>query len=130
MEKKIALSIEEMQNLRKLGVGTSGASLYYFYDALYDSYDLKLMCDGLYDEYSCSPTLTLQEVLELLPETITFGLELHELQLHNKNGIKYSFYDGGCEEEAILVWFINKEELINNAYDALCWCAKNGYLNK
>ncbi len=97
----------------------------------------------------CVPTFTLQDIIELLPDEIKYSDgKSHHLSFE-KDSIRYSYQD--FEDECVSVIcdfnemriysepqylegrntiiFDNPKNLLGCAYEMLCWCAENGYLN-
>lgn len=119
---KQTLSIEQMQHLNELGVDTRTASLCWvcllsepyisFYDKEYPQEDTKVI-----------PAFTLQDILDLLPHNVDNELFLFIEKGKNKWRIGYT----DKESEEIFEDF-SDEELIDAAYEMLCWCVENGYL--
>lgn len=119
---KQVLSIEQMQHLNELGVDTSKASMCWvclnsepylsFYNKDYPQDDDKVI-----------PTFTLQEILDLLPKKIDEVDVLIINPCKNIWSVSYAEEDTG----ELYGGFI-KEELIDAAYEMLCWCIGNEYL--
>jgi len=137
--KEQVLSIEQMQHLQDLGVDTSDASMtwmLYPYEEKQTGLSLRKW-DTFKEPFRsehCVPAFTLQDIIELLPESI----------MDDKNeiykGTKYWYYltitpswvvsydEGKGFLEPIKCCI--SESLIDVAYNMLCWCAENNYLNK
>lgn len=131
------LSIEQMQHLQELGVDTSKASIiliasdynddivewdeiisyeddeisFEYFDAETGNYDHS------YRKY-CG-VFTLQDILDLLPKTI------------NKEEILigWSQKGGWCIDYFGISPTIRNEHLIEAAYEMLCWCLENGFID-
>jgi hypothetical protein len=126
---KQCLDIHQMQHLKELGVDTKTASLCWvclnsepyisFYDKEYPQEDTKVI-----------PAFTLQDILDLLPNLI------HSQEEENNYWLEFG--TAMVDEEW---WYIrymsvygvklNYEEhvhLIDAAYEMLCWCIVNGYV--
>lgn len=127
--KQQVLSIEQMKHLQELGLDTSNASM------CWTNFDNETAVLSVHDEYcyemsalQSTPTFTLQDILELLPKAIrdTDGL-LYEFKmeystLHKDWDIGYYYYD------IILSYLSEGENILNAAYDMLCWCIENGHV--
>ena len=134
------LSLEQMNQLKELGVDTSKASMCYI--SKYTSCDfddgdeIVVVCNDfnkrLYNEFG--PAFTLQDIIELLPAKIQRNTE-YDLTIY-KDFLLYS-----CEGKNQCVAcrpliFFNAVELftdieiglIGAAYEMLVWVAENGYL--
>lgn len=138
---KQVLSIEQMQHLNRLGVDTSKASmvLLYFNDEgeIIDWYDADEFSEKFIQLYDAETgnydhsyrmycgVFTLQDILDLLPYTIEENfLTITKDTMNNKvvYFIGYEDIDGAASPV-----FIN-EYTIDSAYEMLCWCAENGYV--
>lgn len=130
---KQCLSIEQMEHLKEIGVNVDNASFcvntehedkhIFTYDTYYSLI-----------EYSCEtqPVFTLQDILDLLPVTVksdyfgvqdTFYLDLGASEVNKQNWfVQYCSSDGGCYQLS------ENKELIDAAYEMLCWCIENGYV--
>lgn len=120
---KQCLSIEQMQHLKELGVDTSKASMKWvnkYQNAFGDNWEKVPVSVNLDTEYyqSFGYAFTLQDVLELLPIKIE-GCRL-EFDRH-----KVSYFDYMNERTIKLT---RKQNLIDAAYEMLCWVIENGYL--
>lgn len=136
MEEQV-LSIKQMRHLQELGLDTSDASMYWarvchgsrINDNTKGKWFLSLQktfqtCG--FTRYETLPTYTLQDILGKLPQYIhpfaskrikfTWVLEKDTIAYRN---IEY-FYD--CFK------YFTDDSLINAAYDMLCWCIENEYL--
>ena len=111
------LSIEQMKHLKELGLDTSDASMCFEWNES-DSDNMvvtSLDADTNYDYYRT--TYTLQDILDKLPCFI--GKEALTIQkLANSYTCLY------MEPYKIT----ESKELINAAYEMLCWCIENGYV--
>ena len=132
--KKIALSIEQMKRLKELGVDTSDASMAWCKRDGFDNYDFLLPNTEAHVEWGCvvrdEPTFTLQETLNILPKTIKVGYRQYEtlcIRWDDYNGAWAMDYRNDSYMSDIDVYICNSD-LLEAAYELLCWCAKNGYL--
>lgn len=143
---KQCLNISQMQHLKDLGVHTSKASMYWVRlvrlpkvknkekEVLIDWF-LDLQKEHMhvgYDEYECFPTFTLQDILDLLPSTISIETtdEINEYWLElgvSERNKSYWFVQYRSIEDSIYV-IRGNENLIDAAYEMLCWCIENGYI--
>lgn len=127
---KQTLSIEQMQHLKNLGVDTSKAT---FCVNVADEDKHIFTYDTYYSliEYSCEthPVFTLQDVLDLLPKEIMPHTTPYSLYIdYQEMRVAYCFVDreGMCWLEP--TFSIDEKELIDAAYEMLCWVIENGYL--
>lgn len=131
MKDNQALTIEQMQKLQNLGVDTSKASMIWDWQPGSDCYEL-LVYEGsefYYDEKSIN-TFTLQDILEFIPREIdhyklmivNYGC-YPDLSMWELGYFRHSVYD----ESASLMSFTNSS-LLDNAYQMLLWCIRNGHL--
>lgn len=131
MEKQV-LSINQMQHLKELGVDTSKASMHWQFlptaDAIINETDeleekpcLFVSQPNMKHEY---PAFTLQDMLDIMPEII----DAHIFTIEKEYGLWSCMYLESYTRSIIRIK--TNKELINAAYEMLCWCAENGYLNK
>lgn len=142
MSKKV-LDIKQMQHLKELGVDTSKGSMYWH--KITNTFTEKVENDWYLDiresvdlpeitlisrKLETVPTFTLQDILDLLPICIIHEGENCELC------IQRMYFKGGKIMHAVYYrlqynvhWYVMQsyEELIDSAYEMLCWCIKNGY---
>lgn len=120
--KKIALSIKQMNHLRKLGLDTSDASLCWTQDPNGEIWRL-----GIHDEFCYEssymnpvPAYTLHDILDKLPESIgAFDLYMRKICSHYVIG--YCF--GNETKESCM-----EKNIIDAAYELLVWCIEEGYV--
>ena len=117
------LSIEQMNHLQELGIDTNKASMCLLKPA-----------EGKYHifEHVCPvPTFSLLDILDSLPVLIEHDFSKFELR------IKRFVYENGkimyavlYEKQDSIDWYImqSNENLIDSAYEMLCWCILNGYI--
>lgn len=153
MKNKV-LSIAQMRHLRDLGVETNNASMVIIYT---DSDGCVMDWDEVQEEYTHPEPMeifrdlydadssyydhsyredcgvfTLQDILEILPEYIPINDEQsydNEAELFiNRKSCRYVYAD--CEGHNL--YTANEghyNNVLESAYNLLCWCAENGYLN-
>lgn len=136
---KQCLSIEKMKHLQALGLDTSKASAYWHRVVRMRTNDVVTNWFVSFSEPSqCLATMkvetvqtfTLQDILDLLPNLIS-----------NQEDENNYWLEFGTSEEDNEWWYIrytsvygttvNYEEdeyLIDAAYEMLCWCIENGYI--
>lgn len=119
---KQVLSIEQMKHLKELGLDTSDGSMCFEWNES-DSDNMVVTspdADTNYDYYH--GTYTLQDILNKLPCFIGNQVfTIHKL-VDSYTCLYIELYTRS---------FINiteGEELIDAAYDMLCWCIENGYV--
>ena len=133
------LSIEQMQHLKELGVEVKDTALAWFPPYKYDADGFPSYLFRERDSYSVAfndgdeaaiPTLTLQEILEMLPKKTIIKDEFNQdTEVLFRSNNQTIWYDelmvcGGMRP------VIKKcETLLETAYEMLCWCAEKGYLN-
>lgn len=156
---KLVLDVEQMKHLSDLGLKAESSSLYYWIiregefvsskgcyvipaEPTYIVLKLqpyKFIEDAAIRSVKCIPAFTLQDILSLLPKKITAS----EHQCSEKGvfflyidyeypEISYSALDDWCPGlNELNTVYINKDtELIDAAYEMLCWCLENGYIEK
>lgn len=129
MQKKICLSIEQMQKLKELGVDTNNASLCWIRDPE-GNYSLSLHDESCYEMAFMNPVpaFTLQDMLELMPIYIDDSLYSLELSFDEiaytdrpVYTLQYRDTDGN-----VFKYSVEKENLIDVAFDMLVWLAETG----
>ena len=75
------------------------------------------------------PAYTLQDVLELLPKEIKPAEKCYWLRIDLADECLYYYRDAiDLTERRGKVFSYYGEELIDAAYNALCWCIEQGYV--
>lgn len=124
MKPKQVLSVEQMKHLKELGLDTSDGSMCLEWNES-DADNMVVTspdADTNYDYYH--ETYTLQDILGKLPCFIdTYVLTLHQLA---STGTCLYMEPYSC---SILILKEDKK-LIDAAYEMLCWCIENGYVEK
>lgn len=142
---KQVLSIDQMKHLKELGLNIERASFLVHVDSLRDKYSESHIfntstSNSLFEyEVETFPVFTLQDLFSLLPKKITAS----EHQCSEKGDfflyidyeypeISYSVLDDWCPglNELKTVYIDKDTELIDAAYEMLCWCLENGYVEK
>ena len=138
------LSLEQMNQLKELGVDTSKASMCYI--SKYTSCDfddgdeIVVVCNDfnkrLYNEFG--PAFTLQDIIELLPKSISHKYEVlsktyedtYVLVWDMEGGVVKYCDDIGCEREYTnhAIIHVNEIGVLESFYNMLVWVAENGYL--
>lgn len=134
---KQVLDIEQMKHLKELGVDTSNVDFFYERNKSEDNngfiidnkWRLKskegIDCFGL-ERYDIVPVFTLQEILNVLPKYISKNQVIYALTIwysKSANNWLIAYYDMHNVIELYM-----DEELIDAAYNLLCWCIENGYI--
>lgn len=130
---KQVLEIEQMQRLKELGINTSKAGM-----AFIGKFADSEVLIELPDTETCQSChegcgiFTLQDVLDLLPGMIVLNnskrvdelwLEFGTNGRHNELWyVKYRSLDGYTHK------YTEKINLIDAAYEMLCWCAENKFI--
>lgn len=118
-----------MKHLRELGLDTSNASMCWIKDTEGNRHL------SVHDEYCYEasfmnpiPAFTLQDILEMLPKEIRdkdddkFVLRIEYWLLHRVWYVGYYYYDVTLNDLCC------KGDLLDAAYDMLCWCIENGHI--
>ena len=132
MKEKV-LSITQMQHLQELGVDTSKTSCFWYFDDRED-----YLFWGQCTTPSGVPTLTLQDMLEMMPSSIESDNIVYHFELLKLGSSTYSIgYKGIVDivdennddnnkiKYHILLW---NKNILTCAYETLCWLAENGHL--
>ena len=137
---KQVLDIEQMKHLQELGLDTSNASMALIYtnsngdvvDWENANVDVHESSVGEYNSYlrRLYGAFTLQDILDLLPLIIEHNSDKYELRIKRMvfaGGVKYAVL---YEEQEYINWYIMQsyDNLIDAAYEMLCWCIENGYV--
>lgn len=128
MKSKYVLSVEQMEHLQELGLSTSDGSMCWCYALSYKNakWELEIYEDVIDQKrdsnfWETLPTYTLQDILDKLPPVIKKYYWL-AIRVSAHKGMWYVEYNGrGCT----LSYFYS-ENLIDAAYEMLCWCIENG----
>ncbi len=131
MKSKQVLSVEQMKHLQELGLDTSDGSMCWCYALSYKNakWELEIYEDVINQKrdsafWEIIPTYTLQDILDKLPCFI--GTHVLTLQkLANSGTCLYME-----PYSRSILNLTESKELINSAYEMLCWCIKNGYVEK
>lgn len=119
---KQVLSIEQMKHLQKLGLNTNDVNMFLEWNESNKDHKV-IVSTGINTNYDCCyPTYTLQDVIGKLPCFI--GKEVLTMQ---KLADSYTcLYMESYTRSMIKI--TESKELIDAAYDMLCWCIENGYV--
>lgn len=122
MKSKYVLSVEQMEHLQELGLDTSDGSMCFEWNES-DADNMVVTssdADTNYDYYH--ETYTLQDILDKLPCFI--GTHVLTLQkLANSGTCLYME-----PYSRSILNLTESKELINSAYEMLCWCIENRYI--
>lgn len=127
---KQVLSIEQMRHLEKLGLDTSDASASWYKPDMGTEYMLMfgyLEKEELVVNEESIPAYTLQDVLDKLPRFVTYQYRSYDLII-NMEQYTMEYFREADLYTLVKVEFINTN-LIDAAYEMLCWCIENGYVN-
>lgn len=133
---KQVLSIEQIKHLHELGLDTSKAMMCYRRRTRDFRGEEKVGRWSLvinqpiivsnFETYEEVPTFTLQDILDLLPcEIYTEENELATLKIHFPNDGYWEFSYMGIHK---CMEFFLEENIIDAAYEMLCWCIENAYI--
>ena len=120
---ELVLSIEQMMHLKELGLEVKDTALCWYDDCVNGT-------DTFFEEdlKECVLTLTLREILELLPKSIIVenpGWDSETIFLEIDWSESFISYDG-----EYLTHSCETHDLLNASYNMLCWVLENGYLKK
>ena len=119
---KQALSIEQMKHLKELGLDTSDGSMCFEWNES-DSDNMvvvSLDADTNYDYYR--KTYTLQDILDKLPCFIGNQVLTIQKLADSYTCLYMEYYTRS------MINITESQELIDAAYEMLCWCIENGYV--
>lgn len=127
MKSKYVLSVEQMEHLQELGLDTSDGSMCFEWNES-DSDNMVVTspdADTNYDYYH--ETYTLQDILDKLPTLIIISSDFYKICIESSCGYWDIYYYKSDATELISK---KSENIIDVAYDMLCWCIENGYVEK
>lgn len=127
MKPKQVLSVEQMIHLQELGLDTSDGSMCFEWNES-DSDNMVVTspdADTNYDYYH--ETYTLQDILDKLPTLIIISSDFYKICIEPSCGYWDIYYYKSDATELISK---KSENIIDVAYDMLCWCIENGYVEK
>lgn len=124
--KNQTLSIEQMKHLQELGLDTSDASMCVEWRESDESKKVvtSLDADTYYDYYH--ETYTLQDILDKLPHYLNPfpSKQILFAWMIERDTIAYR----NVEDIDDCLKHFTDDLLINAAYEMLCWCIENGYV--
>lgn len=137
MKSKLVLSVEQMKHLQEFGLNTSDASMCYccFYGNK-EEWELEIYEDVINQKrdpvfWEIIPAFTLQDIIELLPHSIqpnpdegTYYLNLYYYDL----SWVVDYLDN--EGNGSYVATTSDDSFIEAAYEMLCRCIENGYIEE
>lgn len=135
MESKQVLSIEQMKRLQELGLDTSDASIYWarlshgsrLDDKSKGDWFLSLQKEFMvcgFASYEVIPTYTLQDILDKLPCFLDRCVLTLQKLVNTWTCLYMEPYTCSILE------LKESEELIDAAYEMLCWVIESGYIKK
>jgi hypothetical protein len=124
---KQVLSVGQMKYLQKIGIELKNTSMLLWHPKILDGipnsvWDLSVWSESLFSEDHVCPAYTLQDILDKLPCFI--GKEVLTIQ---KLADSYTCLYVELYTRSIIK-ITESKELIDAAYDMLCWCIENGYV--
>ena len=127
---KQCLDVQQMQHLQELGLDTSNASMYWIsYNGISISIPSNFHLPTSDNDYVICDAYTFQDVLELLPKELKPANECYWLRIDLADECIYYYHETiDLMERRDKVFSYYGEELIDAAYNALCWCIENGYV--
>lgn len=119
---KQVLSVGQIKHLQKIGIELRNTSMLLWHPQILDGipnsvWDLSFWSESLFSEDNVYPAYTLQDILDKLPCFI--GKEVLTIQK-----LADSYTCLYMEPYKIT----ESKELIDTAYEMLCWCIENGYV--
>ena len=140
---KQCLDVQQMQHLQELGLGLElRETLLYWVRCVDNDHRLRSFNYGRWylqkgnkaqvvglSHWEFIPAYNLQDVLELLPKEIKPAEKCYWLRIDLADECIYYYRDAiDLTERRGKVFSYYGEELIDAAYNALCWCIENGYV--
>lgn len=134
MKSKQVLSVEQMKHLQELGLDTSDGSMCWCYALSYKNakWELEIYEDVIDQKrdsnfWETLPTYTLQDILDKLPTLIIISSDFYKICIEPSCGYWDIYYYKSDATELISK---KSENIIDAAYEMLCWCVENGYIGK
>lgn len=124
MKSKQVLSVEQMKHLQELGLDTSDGSMCFEWNES-DSDNMVVTspdADTNYDYYH--ETYTSQDIIHNLPCFIGNKVLTIQKLADSYTCLYMEPYSGSMTN------ITESKELIDAAYEMLCWCIENGYVEK
>ena len=131
MKSKQVLSIEQMQYLQELGLDTTNASMCWIKTS--NERALAFNDEWIYLRESFLdpvPAYTLHDVLDKLPKEINSRTRRFWLRIDLGDECLYYYYDNLSlvEIRKKVFGYNGSGELIDAAYEMLCWCINNKHI--
>ena len=130
MKSKQVLSVEQMKHLQEIGLELRNTSMLLWYKQMLgkipiSDWELSVWRESLFSEDHVYPAYTLQDILDKLPPVIKkyFCLSIRVSEYKKMWHVEYE--GAGC-----LLSYFHLKNLIDAAYETLCWCVENGYIGK
>ena len=124
---KQVLSVEQMQHLQELGLKMKKTMLYWIVFNVGDEKDFVTIEEHAMEvlDESCEmlPAYTLQDVLDLLPESIKLENTEYDISIYSMHGKWAVDY---CSDTDSEIQSNECEDIIDAAYSRLLWCIKQG----
>lgn len=137
--KEQALTIEQVEDLKKLGIDINGSA--YWHRLLRNDLgdepctDWELSFNPEYPHPSTTkvqsiPTLTLADIINMLPKKLEYSGETYDIHIF-RDGVRYNWViDYFCDEYKDQLVYTPGNDLLEAAYFMLQYCAVSGYLTK
>ena len=139
---KQVLDIKQMQHLQKLGLELGETLLYWAREIATEPraanyYGKWILVKGKgrasvgMTRWKYVPAYTLQDVLELLPTEIKPNQKRYWLRIDFADECIYYYYEDSrfIEYRKKMIEYDDIAGLLDAAYEMLCWCIENGYVN-
>lgn len=135
MKSKQVLSVEQMKHLQELGLDTSDGSMCWCYALSYKNakWELEIYEDVINQKresafWEIIPTHTLQDILDKLPHYLNPfpPKQILFAWMIERDAIAYR----NVEDIDDCLKHFTDDLLIDAAYEMLCWCIENGYVEK
>ena len=127
------LSVEQMLNLKRLGIDISSAGMCWCSPTGNEKWELEIHEDVINQKRNSAfweiiPTYTLQDILDKLPHYLNPfpSKQILFAWMIEKDAIAYR----NVEDIDDCLKHFTDDLLIDAAYEMLCWCIENGYVEK
>lgn len=134
---KQVLDAQQMRHLQELGLELKETMLYWVvYEAGHENNFVTTRENAMevIDE-SCGmlPAYTLQDVLDELPEEVKYKRKDYLIEMWKRDNewtIGYLFFSADDTLDVLHLYDETNKSFIDAAYEMLCWCIENGYINQ
>lgn len=128
------LSVEQMLKLQRLGIDISSAGMCWCSPTGNEKWELEIHEDVINQKrdsafWEIISTYTLQNILDKLPTLIIISSDFYKICIEPSCGY-WDIYIYYYKSDATELISKKSENIIDAAYETICWCVENGYIGK